>query len=309
MRARVFISCGQDQNSDEVQTAQAIATRLQSLGFDPYIAVQEQSLSGLVENIYSRLSSSEYFLFIDFKRERIGESNEHRGSLFSHQELAIASYAGLELLAFQERGVRPLDGIMRFLQANAIPFTDRHLLANVIADKVVERGWHPDWRRALRLERDSTQYMDGKLFGESQFDKGRLMRFFHGIAHNEHRAVAAVHTYVYLDSIKSVASGAEQPFKAAEIKWAGYVYPNAMVRPGERRLFDCCHVEHSQPSVALFNVFADSTEFTPVIRGPGQYRLRFSAFSDRFPPASLDLRLTLGKIIEEAKLEVFSETD
>src|SRR6266566_4900583 len=141
LRARVFISCGQSKHSDEVETAQKISRRLQELGFDPYIAVEEQTLRGLKENIFSQIENSEYFVFVDFKREQLVSNDPpmHRGSLFSHQELALASFLDIPVLAFQETRVRPSDGILRFLQANCIPFTDRHLLANVIADAVQER--------------------------------------------------------------------------------------------------------------------------------------------------------------------------
>jgi hypothetical protein len=70
-RARVFISCGQTKDSDELETAQKIRDRLQELGFDPYIAVEEQTLSGLKENIFRQLQTAEYFVFVDFKRERL----------------------------------------------------------------------------------------------------------------------------------------------------------------------------------------------------------------------------------------------
>src|SRR5438552_11625918 len=154
LRARVFISCGQSKHSDEVETAQKIARRLQELGFDPYIAVEEQTLRGLKENIFSQLEKSEYFVFVDFKREQLAGSDPpvHRGSLFSHQELALASFVDIPVLAFQEKGVRPHDGILRFLQANCTPFTDRHLLPNVIADAVQERNWNSNFRNDLVLE-------------------------------------------------------------------------------------------------------------------------------------------------------------
>jgi hypothetical protein len=57
-RARVFISCGQSKESDEVQVAAGIAARLEKLGFDPYIAVAEQTLRGLRENIFEQLRTS-----------------------------------------------------------------------------------------------------------------------------------------------------------------------------------------------------------------------------------------------------------
>src|SRR5712692_545511 len=106
LRARVFISCGQAKGSAEESTASALAARLQVEGFDPYIAVQEQTLRGLRENIFAQLAQSEYFVFIDFKREPLEGTDPPvcRGSLFTHQELAIASYLDMPLLAFQESG-------------------------------------------------------------------------------------------------------------------------------------------------------------------------------------------------------------
>ena len=44
--ARVFISCGQDKGTDEVQVARDIAAEFRKLGFDPYVAVEEQTLRG-----------------------------------------------------------------------------------------------------------------------------------------------------------------------------------------------------------------------------------------------------------------------
>ncbi len=69
LRARVFISCGQQRGTDEVQVARRIANKLTSMGFDPYIAVEEQTLRGVKENIFRRLSESEYLVFVDFKRD------------------------------------------------------------------------------------------------------------------------------------------------------------------------------------------------------------------------------------------------
>jgi hypothetical protein len=70
-RARVFISCGQNKVTDEERIAREIGLRLSELGYDPYIAIQEQTLRGLKENIFGRLEESEYFIFIDFKREEL----------------------------------------------------------------------------------------------------------------------------------------------------------------------------------------------------------------------------------------------
>lgn len=121
LKARVFISCGQTRGSEEENIAHKVSERLDKLGYDSYIAVEEQTLRGVKENIFHQLETSEYFIFIDFKREKLEYNGFQicRGSLFSHQELAIASYLDIPLAAFQEEGVKQEDGLMRFFKVIA----------------------------------------------------------------------------------------------------------------------------------------------------------------------------------------------
>lgn len=202
-RARVFISCGQTKASNELDTAHRIRDRLQEQGFEPYIAVEEQTLQGLKENIFPQLQNSEYFVFVDFKREELvphhqrgtkqSPSQEHRGSLFSHQELALASFLDLELIAFQEKGVKRDDGLLRFLQANAKQFTDREHLPNIIADEVTRRKWNPHSRNELVLE-GYDQPRDAIVRGTSEWH-----RFFYVQVNNLHCRKTATNCYAYLE--------------------------------------------------------------------------------------------------------------
>ncbi|MEE9458739.1 MAG: hypothetical protein V3V84_03130, partial [Candidatus Bathyarchaeia archaeon] len=142
LKARVFISCGQRKKAKlttmtnenvnlmtpEFEIAEQISCKLTKLGFEPYIALEQQKLQGVKEAIFEKLRNSEYFLFIDFQREELGKYGElniwnhvYRGSPFSNQELAIATFQGLEVLAFQEEGVKKEDGILKFIQANCKP--------------------------------------------------------------------------------------------------------------------------------------------------------------------------------------------
>ena len=143
-RARIFISCGQNKRTEETAVAAKIKTTIEKLGFDPYIAIDVQNLQSLKESIFSQLENSEYFIFVDFKREKLRDDPlEYRGSLFSHQELTLASYLDIEVLAFQEAGVKTDDGIVAFLHTNSYPFADRSKLPDAIASKIRERGWDP----------------------------------------------------------------------------------------------------------------------------------------------------------------------
>lgn len=303
MRAKVFISCGQNRNSNEVETAHRIAERLTVLGFDHYIAIEEQSLRGLKENIFAQLESSEYFIFIDFKRERLFTRladlarQKHRGSLFTHQELSIASYLDLPLLAFQEKGVQREDGIMRFLQGNSIEFSDRHLLPSVIADEVQRRGWKPNWKNELALSRDENQFSDAM-----QGQGGPMARYFHISVHNHHIRKSAFNCYVFLESVVSEPDGRVVPIETIEFKWAGYMLPNALIAASAKRRFDAVWFHHSNPSQPWFNVYSDSSQFMPRLNGPGDYRLTYSVVSENFKQAKATFLLHIGSSLNEIKL-------
>jgi hypothetical protein len=172
--ARVFISCGQREDGGEFRIAKEIGTRLEGAGFEYYIAIEQQSLLAIRENVFPRLTDYEYFLFIDFRRERLGRSGPYRGSLFSHQELAIASYLEKDLIAFRENGVSPLDGLIGHLQANCTAFTDRSTLPDLVIEEVKRRHWTPDWRNELVISLNDPPYDDARAVPENVYG-----RFFH----------------------------------------------------------------------------------------------------------------------------------
>jgi hypothetical protein len=309
-RARVFISCGQTKYSTELETAEKIRGRLQDLGFDSYIAVEEQTLRGLKENIFRQLETSEYFVFVDFKREQLtlvtgtgsGEPT-HRGSLFSHQELAVASYLDIPLLASQEKGVRKDDGILRFLQANAIEFTDRNLLPNVIADEVQRRKWNATARKELVLEREENQSVDAGVFGTQQ-----VRRFYYLNVRNLHHQHIARNCYVYLEKvIRLDAARTEIPFGSVELKWAGYTLPNAHILPQTARPFDAMFIPTDTPNLVGFNAFSDSTLFgRPLINQAGQFELQYAVISDNFPIARCSVVLNLYDVLDQTTVKLLT---
>jgi hypothetical protein len=305
IRATVFISCGQAKGEEE-STAKAIAGKLRDLGFDFYIAVQEQTLRGLKENIFGQLEKSEYFLFIDFKREplEIKGSPICRGSLFSHQELAVASYLDIEVLAFQESGVKPLDGVLGFLQANAIPFSDRSKLPELTSEKVQERvkngAWDPQWKNLLTLEREATQSSDANRIEHASGQQPNIFaaRFFHIDVCNRHRNKIATNCYAYLEKAINVETSREIPFKTVEYKWAGYTLPNAIILPRQARRLDAFWIAHRAPTKLWFNAFVDSTEYIPSIEGEGRYELTYVVAAENFPISRRSFTLSLNKSLD-----------
>jgi hypothetical protein len=298
IKAKVFISCGQNKNTDEVEIAQSIAKKLEENGFDYYIAVQEQSLKGVKENIFKQIKTSEYFLFIDFKREKIKQGYFqraiHRGSLFSHQELALASYLEMPLIAFQENGVKTDDGIMKFIQANCKAFTNRQKLTDLVMQEI-EKQWSPNWKNQLCLK-ISPKYSDAMIPRDVQ------ARFYHIIVKNHHRSKIATNCYAYLESAKQQNNSANIPLKTIELKWAGYILPNAMITPHSTRFFDAFFISHTNPSGLQCNVFADSTEYIPRIQGPGDFEVTYAVVSENFPVARATFKVHIGNKLEDITL-------
>jgi len=295
----VFISCGQRKNSDEVSIAAQISNRLHDLGFDPYVAVRQQTLRGLKEAIFDQLSNSEYFVFVDFKREALDPNSAvHRGSLFCHQELAIASYLEIPVLALQESGVKTDDGILRSVQANPIAFTDRHLLSNVIADEIRQRHWDPRWRNELVLERDVPHQYSRTLLGQ------HWTRFFHICVRNRHRSKTARNCCVYLQQVTKLDPTTDIPVKQVEFRWAGYSLPNAHVFAKRARPFDAFFLLEEHPTKLEFNVFATGTDFIPRIDGEGRYELEYVVVSDNFPETRASFILTLASRLDATSLAI-----
>jgi hypothetical protein len=291
--SRVFISCG--QKPDELETANRIGEVLTTLGFVPHIAAQVHSTKALRENIFEQLRETEYFLLVDFRRERIAPEHDkippasaepiHRGSLFSQQELAIASFLDLNILAFQEKGVKSLDGLLGHLQVNVIPFSDRSTLPDLIRTKVIQEAWQNNWRNQLVLEQADDSAVRVPQSG------GRTALFFHLEVTNRHQRVAAQNCYGYLRSVTNAATNEAIPFEAAERKWAGYMFPNVTIRPGSYRKFDGVWFDPADPLQPRFKAFTDWVGCIPNLQGPGSWHLEYEVLSDNVPGSTKKLRL------------------
>jgi hypothetical protein len=304
IKARVFLSCGQS-NDEERDIARKIAENLMSLGFDVYIAVNELSLVGLKENIFRQLEISEYFLFIDFKREKLVTSkDENRGSLFSHQELAVASYLNLPVLAFQEDGMKKLDGLLGFVQFNCPTFSDRSLLVDQVVkqvkDKLVKGEWFPNWKNQLEIFIDDEPYKDVDKVNNVYFPS----RFYHMAVRNRHISKPAINCYAYLNNVINLKTKEEIPLETSELKWKGYTFPNAIIAPQSVRKFDAFWISHDNLQQIKFNIFTDYTGYNISVVGEIDFGLTYSIISENFPPVKAKVIIHKGSTLEKIKFEI-----
>jgi hypothetical protein len=299
-KSKVFISCGQAEGTTEREVARAIGEKLTSIGFEVYIAVQEQTLAGLKDNIFRQLESSDYFVFVDFAREKLAGTIKRRGSLFSHQELAIASYLGLPVIGFREQAVKKDDGIAQFIQGNFVPFRDRHFLADEIAQRVSERQWQTDCPNCLWMNRDPTQYTDAdRCVGSGT----KRARFFQIEVMNNHKTKIARDCFVYLERIRNTKTGEEIPTMSIEFKWEAFLFPSAIILPGTVRRFDAFFVYHELPNKLLFNPHTDYQGAFPVVpAAPGQFEFTYLVASDNFGTTRATFAVNLGNTLSETRL-------
>lgn len=296
MAAKVFISCGQ-ATPDETKYAECAKQALAEVGFDPhdiYVATTKHSLRAIVDNIYRQLKSVEYFLFIDFDRDA-----GHPFSVFSHQELAIASFLEIPVLAFQKADCSLRSGILKYVMANPIKFSDYDDLKEKIKLAVAAEKWNPAFQRNLNVT-----YDDADTTIATEVRSGLPMRFHHAKVTNLHDNIIARETTVYLESYSDLNAGASIATpKVAELKWAGTTLASVPIMPGYPRLFDCVITIDAIPGYAHIPFQTDASDYR--IQLPtGSFELQYVVICDVFPPARLKLRLDVPPAIRGATASV-----
>ena len=302
LKAKVFISCGQRRGTDEERIAKEIKEFLEKeLGYEGYVALDDQTVKGIPEAILYELETSEYFLFIDFKREGLVPDNPRpqqvydtllsglprRGSLFSHQELAVASYLKMPIIAFHEEGVER-DGLANFELVNSIPLKDRRDCVQVVAAQIENAGWEPRWKNQLRLERDRWTFREKPTPNTTVH--------CHIYVGNLHHREAALGCQTYLERARRIDRTEDEPLPTIELKWAGYEHPAAHIFPGSQyqRPFDAFFMWCDQPHTVHASSFGDHPDFRWELSGPGQFQLTYVVYSINFPPARITCELILA---------------
>lgn len=160
MAGTVFLSSGQDDR--ELKIAQRIAALLEGppFGLTVFIARSTNNLRSLNNDVLTKLAYADYVIFVNFLRE----GAKFSGSIYAHQELAMALALGHEqLLLFSEQGA-PDEGIIRFVVQNRPVFTNENELLELIRADVEREGWRPDHSRFLRATR--LEQRQGVRFGD-----------------------------------------------------------------------------------------------------------------------------------------------
>lgn len=298
MPGKVFISCGQ-HTPQECQIAQDIATWLQGQGFSPYVAIKAQSIQDVNAGIIGHLRDSDYYIFIDFEREKLS-SGRSRGSLFTNQELAIAYVMGFDQVLFlRHRNVR-LEGIAAYILSNAKEFDDPNDILAIIKNEVPIRSWSPSYSRHL-IVKSSQWYPQAIFYGDHTTLHGqqRWEQVFHVRIHNCRHDKGAIQTTACLSSITNQVGNRWESPDLNDLKWAGQIGYARTIRPDDPEQIDAFALDANHLTHVYLHSAADVIPRQPILTAPGVYVLHYQVFSQEFPNIRLNLTDTFSTTTSE----------
>ena len=302
LRARVFLSCGQSTPSERKAAGELARILRDEYGYEVYVATEQVSFEGVKEAIFPQLAEAEYFLFVDFPREKF-QSGFCRGSPFSHQELAVAAFLETPYIGFRQKSVRR-EGLSQFLMSNVPEFGSEIELPSLLRSELARRSdWDPAWRKRLKIHRPDPGEGDDMVTTRftNRGPTNLPVRFFHLTVTNLHRDKMALDCTAYVESIREAQTGAEIAFRPAEIKWAGTTLPTVPIPAGKSRDIDACRIWNDLPETIDFVSLSDSGKHMAPIAGQA-IDVVYLVVSANFPLARCTLRIEPGKTAGEAQV-------
>ncbi|MCX5638302.1 MAG: hypothetical protein NTX52_11515 [Planctomycetota bacterium] len=285
MAGKVFISCGQ-RAEEEKGIAKKVRKLLQDeFGLTTYLSFRIQSLKDIM-TITKELSSSDYYLFIDFLRES-NRAEDLPCSLFTHQELALAHHLGFDrIIALQQKDA-PREGFLRYVLSNPESFNDENDLLDKVRALVRERDGKPEYSRNLVVTElhllDPIYYADhtGSFFE----------RVWQVKVENRRPDIAAVGSVCILDYILTENGNLIVPFDRSYLKWAGQSGYERTILPKDFACIDVFAIHADRPGLFLHSL--RDTPRKPILQNDGNYKLSFKLFSQGFPLLEFCIRIEL----------------
>lgn len=300
MPARVFISCGTKKDAEQ-EAAKKLQEYFEDRGFSVYKVNRQQGLYDS-ESILEELAYSDYFLFVDFYRDREYEEDLPI-SLFSHQELAVATVEGFkyDIACFRDaRFEKRSQGLFGYLQAQPDTFEDASDLMSLVEERTAD--WFPSYSRHLLLKGISRVHPERYTDHMGSYVDPTI---WHAKVQNKRLRDAAVSCVCRVQDIKIISGGTAHFTDHANLKWAGSRETYSVnLLPQEESYVDLLLV--SNDNKIFLNSDSDIRERDgtrkPIIEEEGEYHISYLVFSQGFRPlrftAKVEINTSTGVEIE-----------
>lgn len=297
--ARVFISCGQ-RTEREIGIGKLVEDYFKSNKFETYFAERVHSSEALTENIFKFLRQSEYFVFIDFKREKINEE-EFRGSLFVNQEIAIATFLRLQGIGFCEKGTKR-EGILNYHIYNEFPFEDGTEIIEIL--KKETKKWDISSVNELKIIYNPKS--TSRNIAIEDHPQQPLSDWYHLEIKNRNKNKHAFSCHGYVTRIKNLNSKAEIEIPTNELIWSGIGNFMVSIMGGTRRELDAFYIIHGENQIRFHQ--RPLTTTSPQYHLPnlpqGKYLIEYTIISSNFEKVSQNYILKFGGSVKDV---VFKE--
>lgn len=292
MPSKVFISCGQ-ATKEEKKAGKDVAKWLHRQGFIPYIAIEVQSILDINSGIINELKSSDYYLFINFRREKVlGQKCKfYRGSLFTNQELAVAYSLGFDKVIFINRkGVRR-EGMFAYIGSNTPEFNSYKELLPTIKTAVKKAQWNSNYSRNLVIE--NPHWSEPNILYGDHTGQHQIKALYIEI-HNKRNDLGAVDTVVRLSNITDPNGQKKQSPDRSHLKCAGYsILYSQTIWPQSQANYDIVALDMNNQSQVFLSSAMDIIPRQPIITQSGKYKLEYEVFSQGFPRISFLVELNI----------------
>lgn len=282
-QARVFISCGQ-RDVNEKQLGFACQRHFRRRGFKTYLAESVQDFEGLTDNIFAHLRTSEYAVFIDSKREGLGDGI-FRGSLFVNQELAIAAFQQIESRVFHQKNVNR-EGVAAYLIAKPIIFDDKDDFLRKL--RCHTAAWDPKWRNELSLT------FLRKVPNVMTRDSQKLTDWYHLQVRNNHPTKYARNCVSYILKIKDLNTGVEIYPPNLELVWSGTFSVVKHILPKGSAEIDAFFIFHDSKVINFKHAEISSTQYVMPEHPQGTYLITYTVICENFEQVSQTFRMDFG---------------
>jgi hypothetical protein len=298
--ARVFISCGQRYDR-EIEIGREVGEYFKRKNFCTYLAERVHSSDALTENIFKFLKQSEYYVFIDFKRDQINKkclqrkkNKQFRGSLFVNQELAIATFLRLEGIGFYEEGVQR-EGILDHHIYNAFPFKD---VAEILKKlKKETKRWNKNSVNELKIIYNPASTTKGISLNIKQYNHQSFLSDWHHLeVRNRHRTKHAFSCTGYVTKITDLDNGHEYELPSNELIWSGTGDIMVNIMGGTPRDLDAFYIIYGENRIRFHERELKTTN--PKYHLPslsqGRYLIEYTVISSNFEKVSQQYILGFG---------------
>lgn len=296
-RAKIFLSCGQAAQ-DEKEFAQKLKVELESekYNFQVFVAIAENTIKDLDKELLDHLKISDYFLCINFRREIISDiyskQCSYRGSLYTNQEIAMASAVGFtseNMLIFSQKGI-DRDGLLRTLVTNNCDFSDNNELWNLIVNKI--KVWDYRYSRCLLV---SKAYFNGGPWPWRRKQEWiAVMK-----VENRRSQWIASNCVAHLKSIQKrngeiINSEETYPLKACGIEQFSHtIWPHSAVK------FDMLSIGVNETQIYLHT--RNDVGYPVIAKGTGIYLLTYEVYAEDFPVIEVKVDLAVGMDFDDGE--------